>query len=252
MKKILLSSLLAASVMFGANTNMCPDLSIKSKDDGFSKSVEMGLLSMPVISTVMTDLLGKYNNTTDPSLYLSEENIKSLGVTVIWGDLIRLKYERDVHIHGSDKKIKLDNEYERLLSLVTPENENWCNETMSSDTKNFILAETNSRIKKAEADLKEMQTLHDTYNESVATIDLKKIEKCPGSTSIVILNETNKSEKDTLKSVEYNLDKKTNKLSKEVEYGKFTTNHQTTLDVCKNPNQTLTIKLKDARKDSIE
>lgn len=250
MKKILLSSLLAASVMFGAN--VCPDLSIKSKDDGFSKGVEMGLLSMPVISTVVTDLLGKYNNTTDPSLYFSDENMKSLGASVIFGDLLRLKYESDVYIPASEKKIKLDNEYERLLSLVNSENSNWCNETMSSDTKNFILAETNFRIKKAEADLKEMQTLHDTYNESVATIDLKKIEKCPGSTSIVILNETNKSEKDTLKSVEYNLDKKTNKLSKEAEYGKFTTNHQTTLDVCKNPNQTLTIKLKDARKDSIE
>lgn len=164
------------------------------------------------------------------------------------------KYDiQELSKYGENELFLMNNPKLKVFKICTAcEYENWCNETMSSDTKNFILAETNSRIKKAEADLKEMQTLHNTYNESVATIDLKKIEKCPGSTSIVILNETNKSEKDSLKSVDYNLDKETNKLSRVDVYGKFTTNHQTTLDVCKNPNQTLSIKLKDARKDSIE
>lgn len=252
MKKIIVSSLLAASVMFGADATVCPDLSVKTTNEDITKGMEIGLTSLPVLSITVSDVLRNYNNTTDTHTYLNEENLIAMGATVVFNELAKLKYESYEYYNDIEGKLKLEKEYERLIKTITPENKNWCNETISRETNNIIYANLKDRIKKAEAISKELQILHDSYVENKVSIDLKEVKKCPASTSIEVLNETLKSDKETLKSKDYILDKESGKLSSVDIKGKFTTTHKTTLDVCKNSKQQLEIKIKDAKKDSIE
>lgn len=252
MKKIIVSSLLAASVMFGADATVCPDLSVKTTNEDITKGMEIGLTSLPVISITVSDVLRNYNNTTDTHMYLNEENLKEMGATVVFNELSRLKYESYEYNNDIEGKQKLEKEYERLIKTITPENKNWCNETINREANNIINAGIKTRMNNAELELKEMRTLHDSFIEGAATINLKDIKRCPNSTSIQVINNTQKSQLDTLKSSNYILDEKTNKLSVIKDYGKFTTIHKTTLDVCRNSNQQLEIKIKDIKKDSIE
>lgn len=252
MRRIIISSLLAASVMFGASENECPDLSVKTTNEELTKGIEIGMTSLPIVSITVSDALKNYNNTTDAHLYLSEENLQELGATVVYNELYRLKSEIYEYKNDIAGKQRLEKEYDRLIKTITPENKNWCNETINREANNIINAGIKTRMNNAELELKEMQTLRDSFIEGAATINLKDIKKCPNSTSIQVINDTQKSQLDTLKSSNYILDEKTNKLSVVKDYGKFTTIHKTTLDVCKNSKQQLEMKIKDIKKDSIE
>lgn len=180
MKKILIGSLVAASVMFGATAKSdikpindgpyshknefgtyhkmknCPNLSIQTSDIEISKGMEIGFNNtLPNMGSIVYDVLKNYNKTSDYLSYLNSDNLNELGATVVFGDLVSLKYESDEYNNDIEKKARLENEYKRLLGLVTPENKNWCNETMTQDTNRFINTEIRARIKNAEKLLKD-------------------------------------------------------------------------------------------------
>lgn len=142
MKKILLLSLLGISFCLA---NECPDLSKKEKNDKFKEEL---MKKMPNINFLYKDILENYNNTVDTrkiEQYISEENLKQLSTTPIWGKLIDLSYKiqeetkkpqkiaekeetiNDKYFNGN-KLSNLQKEYIDLLSKIKPENKNWCTE----------------------------------------------------------------------------------------------------------------------------
>ncbi len=152
MKRIVLGSLIAASVMF-ANTNNCPDLSKKTTNIGLSSGIKEALVkTLPIAWTLYSDALKNYNGTQDIDPYITEESLQNIGASVVWGELVRIQYElsalKDSKKYATDsKEIKnLENEYSRLLKQIEPNNSNWCNTLMSKETKQFMDAEIKSRI----------------------------------------------------------------------------------------------------------
>ena len=129
MKKILLSSLLAASVMFGADANVCPDLSKKSDNIGLSQGIKTGLIKSHILSwNVYSDSLKAYNKTNDIDAYIREDILSSYGATPMWTQLAKLKFtvlDSNTDIANRNKS---SIEYKELLSSIDKQNPNWCND----------------------------------------------------------------------------------------------------------------------------
>lgn len=129
MKKLVISSLLAASVMFGASNDVCPDLSKKSDNLEFTKGLKEGLVKSHILSWyVYSDSIQSYNKTKDVDMYVREDTLSSYGATALWSKLAGIKYLILDSKTDIATKNKLELEYKNVLSKIDKKNPNWCND----------------------------------------------------------------------------------------------------------------------------
>lgn len=137
MKKILLSTLLAASVMFSADTNVCPDLSIKSDNLGQSQNIKSSMIKSHILSWyIYSDSIQAYNKSkVAVDSYVRDDILSSYSNTVMWSQLAKLKFAILDSNTDISTKNKLDIEYKNLLSKIDKQNPNWCNELPKVENK---------------------------------------------------------------------------------------------------------------------
>lgn len=167
MKRIVLSTLFVASVMFGSDTNVCPDLSKRSDNIGLSQNIKTELIKSHILSwNVYSDSLKAYNKTNDIDAFIREDILSSYGATPMWTQLAKLKFSiLDSNTDLSNRN-KSSIEYKELLSSIDKQNPNWCNDIP----------------KKVKADDKKSKTVAQDKNvnntlNTQATIDYVAAEK---------------------------------------------------------------------------
>lgn len=153
MRRFIFSGLLFTNVLL-ANSDVCPDLSKKSQNIEESKGIKEALIgALPNAWMVYSESLMNYNKTDDIEQYIATDTLSELGVSIVWGELLRIRYEIstliDTHKYTVDSEQikKLENEYKRLINKIEPKNSNWCNELASKEIKKFMKIEIESRVK---------------------------------------------------------------------------------------------------------
>ena len=150
MKKLILIGCITSSALFGASTsNACPDLSKKSLNIEESRQIALDLKNFSSSGAdVYFELLKKYNKTQDIEQYVVKDTLAEIGETLIYGDLLGIKYRIDdlvniSHKYSADSEPirNLENEYSRILNSIDPKNGNWCNNGASDGIKQFVIKE---------------------------------------------------------------------------------------------------------------
>lgn len=133
MKKIILSSLIAVSVMLGANADdrMCPDLTVQTSIPNLASGIKIGLQSVGNTDVVFSSILKQYNKVDNVDLYYTEETLNALGTTPVFNSLMLLKFKST----STRANPALEQEYTRLLNTITPDNKNWCGEMMNEEIR---------------------------------------------------------------------------------------------------------------------
>lgn len=137
MKRIIMSSLLAASFMFGADANVCPDLSKKSDNLVLSQNLKSSMIKSHVLSWyIYSDSIKAYNKTKESiDSYVRDDTLTSYGSTIMWSQLAKLRFAMLDSNTDIATKNKLDIEYKNLLSKIDKQNPNWCNELPKVEDK---------------------------------------------------------------------------------------------------------------------
>lgn len=159
MKRIVLGSLLATSLMFAAtSSNVCPDLAKKSSDIQYSEGLKDGLKKTNIVAwDVYSDSLSAYNKTLDIDEFITKDSFNQYTITPIWGQLFGLKtLILDINTNP-DLKSKLNIAYANILKLIESSNNNWCNKVVNMDKTQStnIIQTTNLAVKKAFATLED-------------------------------------------------------------------------------------------------
>ena len=156
MKRVVFINLVVSSLLFGANTNgACPDLSKKSINIDESRQIGTDLRNFTALGAdVYFDLLKKYNKTQDIDAYIVKETLAEVGDTLIYGDLLGIRYRIDdlvnvTHKYKADSEEikKLEEEYLRVVNLIDSKNNNWCNNGASDEVKEFVIKELRAKLK---------------------------------------------------------------------------------------------------------
>lgn len=156
MKRVVLINLIVSTLLFGANTSgSCPDLSKKSVNIDESRQIGTDLKKFTASGAeVYFELLKKYNKTQDIDPYIIKETLVEVGDTLIYGDLLGIRYRIDDLVNVSKKytadseQIKfLEDEYLRILNSIDSKNMNWCNNGASDEVKEFVIKELREKMK---------------------------------------------------------------------------------------------------------
>lgn len=117
MKKALLSLIVVSATLLYAKATECPKLDTKITTNEQLEMAEAFLLGLDTFSNmkdIYLDVLKKYNNTSEPELFVNADDLKELSSTAIWGTLTALDVLDD-HIH-----------YEKVINSIDAKNSNWC------------------------------------------------------------------------------------------------------------------------------
>lgn len=128
MKKQIIISLLSISVCFAGditpakavNTYVCPDLTIINENKEEIKGLKEALIGgFPTIYETYSNLIKYINKTEESDKYMSSENLKELGASLIWGYMIGAAYQENEEV-----KNNLNKQIYESIDLKDP---NWCN-----------------------------------------------------------------------------------------------------------------------------
>lgn len=154
-KALFLISVVTSCMLFGANDgNSCPNLSKKSISIDESRQIALDLQKFSLNGAdVYFDLLKKFNNTQDIESFIVKDTLAEVGETLIYGDLLGIKYRIDDFVNISHKytaesdEIKyLEKEYLKILNSVDAKNKNWCNQGASDEVKEFVIKELRKKF----------------------------------------------------------------------------------------------------------
>jgi hypothetical protein len=125
MKKLIISSLIAISCFGGevapskAKEFNCPNLTKINSNQEEAKGLSEGLKRvLPTLHETYSDLIKYVNKTEESEKYMSEEGIKQLGASLIYGYLIAMSVQEN----ETKENIK-----KQIYESIDLKDANWCN-----------------------------------------------------------------------------------------------------------------------------